>query len=144
VDADLPDVALDLPVRRSLLLAVKEAVNNAVKYSEASELFLRIHHRGQVLHTVVEDNGRGFDLDRADETRNGLINMAERMREIGGRCRITTHPGAGCRVEFQAPLRNLPARNHSANSEATMPIAKIHGEQAGSAALFDNPNDRPG
>ena len=46
VDPDLPQVAFELPLRRSLLLGVKEALNNAVKYSHATEVLLSIH-RGQ-------------------------------------------------------------------------------------------------
>lgn len=114
VTPDLPEVILELPVRRSLLLGVKEALNNAAKYSNATELFLRIFPRGHNLFVVVEDNGSGFDLERIDPERNGVVNMTEGMREVGGRCRITTSSGAGCQVEFQVPLprqvimRNVP------------------------------------
>lgn len=104
VDSDLPEVAFELAGRRNLLLAVKEALNNAVKYSGATELHLRIHLRGRAVFVVVEDNGRGFDPARTDLTRNGLTNMTERMRELGGHCSIIAKPGAGCRVEFEMPL----------------------------------------
>jgi two-component sensor histidine kinase len=104
VEPDLPDVALGLPLRRNLLLGVKEALNNAAKYSGATELFLRIHRRGPSLQVVVEDNGTGFDLESVDTTRNGLTNMTDRMKEVGGRCLIASSKGAGCRVEFQVPL----------------------------------------
>ena len=50
-----------LAVRRNLFLAVKEALNNAAKHSQADELFLRIYRREQKLSVAVEDNGRGFD-----------------------------------------------------------------------------------
>jgi len=131
VDPDLPELALDLPVRRNLLLGVKEALNNAAKHSGADELFLRIHVRGQVLQVVVEDNGGGFDLERVDSTRNGLTNMVERMSEIGGRCRIESREGAGCRVEFQISLRR--AARHSF-SPLLMPAA-------GTSLMTDDPRD---
>ncbi len=106
VEADLPEVMFELPVRRNLLLAVKEALNNAAKYSGATELFLRVHRIGKTVRVVVEDNGRGFDPELADPARNGLTNMAHRMQEIGGECRIISKAGGGCRVEFQVPLPN--------------------------------------
>lgn len=103
VQSDMPSTAFDLPVRRSLFLAVKEALNNAAKYSGATELFLRIHReRDQVLVTV-EDNGRGFDVLLPNEG-NGLNNMQQRLAEMGGVCQIFSEPGAGCRVEFTMPL----------------------------------------
>jgi signal transduction histidine kinase len=104
VDSEIPDGAFDLAIRRNLFLAIKEALNNAAKYSEATELFLRIHRQGQDIVVVVEDNGKGFDPARANAQRNGIANMTQRVTEVGGRCRIASQPGKGCRVEFIAPL----------------------------------------
>ncbi|MCH7228504.1 ATP-binding protein [Haloferula sp. A504] len=118
VDATLPDVVLELPVRRSLLLAVKEALNNAAKHSGASELFLRIHVRGGSLKVVVEDDGAGFEIESADPLRNGLSNMHEGLKDIGGRCRITSRPGKGCRVEFEVPLPKVSARANGSTKAA--------------------------
>jgi len=36
--------------------------------------------------------------------------MNDRLRTIGGTCRITTAPGAGCRVEFEVPLARFAKR----------------------------------
>lgn len=110
VSANLPDMVCDLPVRRNLLLAVKEAVNNAVKYSGAEQLSFRVERRPPMLVVVVEDDGCGFDLEAAMAAGNGLDNLVERMRDIGGICRITTAPGAGCRVELEVPLTRFARR----------------------------------
>jgi signal transduction histidine kinase len=104
VDGSLPDAPLPLPVRRNLLLGVKEALNNAVKYAKATEIRLSILLRGQTLTVTIVDDGMGFDPAAVDSSRNGLTNMAERMKEAGGECRIHASPGAGCRVEFLVPL----------------------------------------
>lgn len=123
VDGDLPELVFELPLRRNLLLGVKEALNNAVKYSKAEELFLRIHRHGQTLRVIVEDDGVGFDLELADSVRNGLSNMTERMKDVGGRCQITTNPAAGCRVEFQVPLPKSSSRSAPAGVEVDHPQA---------------------
>jgi signal transduction histidine kinase len=104
VEPQLPASAFDLPVRRSLLMAVKEALNNAAKHSGASELFIRIHRDAEAIVVMVEDDGRGFDPAAPDGSRNGLGNMADRLREAGGRCEIRSAPGQGCRVELSMPL----------------------------------------
>jgi signal transduction histidine kinase len=103
VAEELPDIPLDLPKRRNLMLAVKEAVRNAARHSDASELTLRLRVVEQTLEVVVEDNGKGF-AGPAQGGRNGLANMNRRMRDIGGTCFINTAPGAGCRVVFTLPL----------------------------------------
>jgi signal transduction histidine kinase len=127
VDGDLPEVSFDLPVRRNLLLGVKEALNNAVKYSNATEAWLRIQRRGQTLLVVVEDNGGGFDLATVDSSRNGLHNMKERMKEVGGECRITARPGAGCHVEFRVPLPKFRNPSNAAAANPDPELATIRG-----------------
>src|ERR1017187_3017180 len=100
VEPEIPPATFDLPVRRNLFLAVKEALNNAAKHSEASEVFLRLYRHNQKLTVVVEDNGRGFDPAQADAARNGMTNMTQRMGEIGGFFTVVSQPGSGCRVEL--------------------------------------------
>jgi signal transduction histidine kinase len=93
-----------MPLRRNLLLTIKEALTNAVKHSEASEVAVSIRLQGNALIAVVEDNGRGFDAGQIDGARHGLNNMTVRMNDLGGHCRVRTSPGAGCRIEFEIPL----------------------------------------
>jgi signal transduction histidine kinase len=110
VGPEISAVGFDLPLRRSLLMAIKETLHNAIKHSAATELHLKIHWDGPRLVVVVQDNGKGFDPAQLKSERNGLTNMAQRMNELGGRCLITSQPGVGCRVEFSMPLKH-PRRN---------------------------------
>ena len=107
VDPEMPVAAFDLALRRSLLMAIKEALNNVVKHSGATELGLQIHWRGQRLVVVVQDNGRGFDTEKTGSERNGLTNIAKRMDEMGGDCLVASKPGQGCRIEFGIPISRL-------------------------------------
>ncbi|MCG7860256.1 hypothetical protein MD537_24965, partial [Flavihumibacter sediminis] len=61
-------------------------------------------------HFIVEvgDNGIGFDSN-ALSRKNGLINMAERIKELRGTIQVDTTPGAGCRIRLTIPLQQLPA-----------------------------------
>jgi len=104
VESGMSAEAFDLPFRRSLLMAVKEALNNAAKHSGATELLLKIHRRGTGLIVAVQDNGKGFDPLQVKAERNGLANMNQRLTEVGGSCRVTSQPGKGCRVEFNIPF----------------------------------------
>jgi hypothetical protein len=109
IEPDLPPEPFELPLRRNLFLAVKEALRNAAKHSRASELVLRIHRHNRSLEVIVEDDGTGFDPSLASDDRNGLSNMSHRMLEVGGECALTSAPGGGCRIVFRVPL----ARRHS-------------------------------
>jgi signal transduction histidine kinase len=107
VDPEMSAAAFDLPLRRSLLMAIKETLNNAVKHSKATELKLKIYWQGQRLVVVVQDNGKGFDKEKVKSGRNGLANVAQRMKEMGGSCVVTSQPGKGCRIEFGVPFTHL-------------------------------------
>jgi signal transduction histidine kinase len=105
VEPNLPASGLNLPLRRGLFMVAKEALNNVVKHSGATELKLRIHcDRGRLI-LVLEDNGRGFDPTKTNQQRNGLNNMTERMAELGGAFLIVSQPGKGCRIEISVPLK---------------------------------------
>lgn len=110
VQPGIPATLFDLPVRRGLLLAVKEALNNVAKHSGASEAFIHVFQQGERAVVIVEDNGRGFDMDALSGDRNGLNNMQQRLQDLGGMCRIASTPGTGTRVEFQMPLTHPASR----------------------------------
>jgi signal transduction histidine kinase len=113
VEPDLPATPCDVGVRRNLFLAVKEALNNTLRHSEASEVFVRIHREGPWVVVGIEDDGRGFDPASADRERNGLQNMIQRAAEAGGACSVMSMPGAGCRVQFKVPVTG--PRRHPLN-----------------------------
>jgi signal transduction histidine kinase len=104
VESEMSSAAFDLPLRRTLVLAVKEALNNAVKHSHATKLLVKIRWGNGRLLLVLEDDGQGFDPAVARPGRNGLTNMSQRMTEVGGGFHVTSHPGKGCRLEFTLPL----------------------------------------
>jgi len=113
IQPDMPASVFDLSVRRGLLLAVKESLNNAAKHSEATELLLCIYKEEEHVVVIVEDKGKGFDPNLLSGEGNGLQNMMQRLEDLGGTCRITSAVNAGCRVEFRMPLANPAARGPS-------------------------------
>jgi signal transduction histidine kinase len=110
VESEIPASAFDLPVRRNLFLAVKEALNNAAKHSQANELYLHIYRKEQKLVVTIEDNGKGFDPTDFKLERNGMTNMIQRMAEIGGACHVVSQPEMGCSIIFTVPLKPEESR----------------------------------
>jgi len=101
---ELPDIPLDLPQRRNLLLAVKEAIRNAARHSGADEVHLSLRVVDGSLEVVIEDNGKGFMPTDTQINRNGLVNMKHRLADIGGSFNLKAAPGKGCRIAFLVPL----------------------------------------
>ncbi len=103
IDEDLPDAPCGLGVRRNLLLGVKEAFNNALRHSGASEVELVVERKRGLLRIEVRDNGAGFDVD-ATAPGEGLRNLELRAREAGGAFALRSGRGAGTSVEFLIPF----------------------------------------
>ncbi|WP_040550879.1 sensor histidine kinase [Pedosphaera parvula] len=110
VDSEASALTLGLPLRRALLMGIKEALNNSVKYSGASELVFQIKCHGKNLMVAVQDNGKGFNLKAIRPGGTGLLNIVQRMQEQGGSCVITSQPGKGCRVEFMLTSKSARYR----------------------------------
>ena len=101
--AEVPSCVLPPEFRYHVLLVVREALNNAVKYSAAGEIHLGASFNSAALTITVADNGRGFDPATCGAGGNGLGNMRERAAALGGECRIDGRPGAGARVTLIVP-----------------------------------------
>ena len=94
-------------IRHNLFLAIKEALNNVLKHSQATEVHVNVNEfRGRV-EVVVADNGRGFSPPDGAPGRkgNGLENMRQRLAELGGTLEINSRPGQGTELKFTIPLR---------------------------------------
>jgi signal transduction histidine kinase/ligand-binding sensor domain-containing protein len=104
VPADLPDVPLTTEVRHNVFLVAKEALNNAVRHSGATEIWLRMAVKGGLFTLEVADNGRGFAVEAKRESGNGLRNMAGRMEEIGGQLQVLSAAGQGTTVSLRLPM----------------------------------------
>ncbi len=87
--------------RRNLFLIFKEAMNNALKHSGATEVELSIAESGQHIIFKLVDNGRGNPNPRH---RNGLISMEKRCNEIGGRYEIIHPVNQGFTVKVELPI----------------------------------------
>ncbi|CAN5554078.1 hypothetical protein BH10BAC2_BH10BAC2_40810 [soil metagenome] len=96
---------INLPVehRRNIYLFCKEAINNAVKYSNASLLELTIKEIDDKLEFAVTDNGKGFDTTIVKRG-NGLDNMQKRADEIGALLALHTKQNKGTSVSLQCPV----------------------------------------
>ena len=91
-----------LPIEkcRNIYLFCKEAINNAVKYSEGTTLELRIKESGGNLEFEVSDNGKGFDAVIVRRG-NGLGNMQKRADEIGGTLMLKSKKDEGSVLSLQ-------------------------------------------
>lgn len=106
IPQDFPNIELNGKDRHLIFLAVREALNNAVKHSKAKLIRLELKLMDHQLRLVVEDDGCGFTTDQSPKPdfHEGLAGMRRRIEEVGGRFEIASRPGGGTRIEFTVQL----------------------------------------
>jgi signal transduction histidine kinase len=107
IDIDEPgtNLKLSMELRRDIYLVCKEAVNNALKYSQCTAIKLNIHLINSHLHLSVEDNGKGFDMAVLRNTiRNGIGNMRHRIKKHKGIFELITGKDKSTTINCKIPL----------------------------------------
>ena len=98
--------ALKPAIQEQIYLIVREALVNALRYSEATTIEAEVEYQRHQLRVVVRDNGRGIDprvLRSGRDSHWGLLGMQERARCIGAQLRVWSRLGAGTELEISVP-----------------------------------------
>ena len=83
----------------NLYRVVQECINNVLKHSAATKCWLTIKRTVRGAQIICKDNGRGFDpAATSPESGMGLIDIAERVRMLGGRYTLESTAGKGATV----------------------------------------------
>jgi two-component system, NarL family, sensor kinase len=100
-----------LPSNVSLCIyrVVQEALQNASKYSGASEVCVSLRKEGRGIRATVVDNGRGFDRSTQTRPGLGLTFIAERVKLLNGRSTIRSAVDKGTRISTWVPYRSSEA-----------------------------------
>ncbi len=83
---------------------VQEALTNVGRHAQAGQASVAVTRLGDVVVTVVEDDGVGFDPESAGQGRLGMIGMRERVALAGGELEVESSPGGGTTVIARLPL----------------------------------------
>ncbi len=79
---------------------IQEAVNNALKYANATEILVNIKNTENKIVIEIADNGKGFDKNEIVNG-NGLNNMQKRIEEIGGTFEIVSQLNQGTKISIK-------------------------------------------
>jgi signal transduction histidine kinase len=85
---------------------LQEAMNNIHRHSQADWVKISLVKRGSSIIFHIEDNGRGFDFQKATCQEEmgkgfGLISMKGRVELSGGRFQLHTIPGRGVSIRAE-------------------------------------------
>jgi signal transduction histidine kinase len=110
VTVDLDHVGRHHPdVEAALYFCCAEALQNAVKHSQARSIRLACGIEGSTLWISVSDDGIGFDVTSTPGGR-GIINLRDRLGAIGGTLEVATQRDAGVTVRGVVPVNGAVSR----------------------------------
>lgn len=95
--------------RITIFRLIQEALHNARKHALANRVDVIFKFQPEVVTILLQDDGIGFDQERAlDEPKHlGLISMRERAENIGGTFTITSEVGQGSILHWEFPKSQI-------------------------------------
>lgn len=89
---------LPLPLGRSMLRIVQEALTNVHRHAAATRVYVRVRLIGKQVHLVIKDDGQGFEEASGRRDSHpprvgvGIAGMTARMQQLGGKLDIRSGP----------------------------------------------------
>jgi two-component system sensor histidine kinase DegS len=99
-------------IENNIFRIIQEAINNSIKYSQATRIDVHLGQSDGGLVAIVRDDGQGFDTGIIEsrsvniESGRGFFNMYERTEYVNGKLEITSAPGKGTTVQLTVPLHH--------------------------------------
>ena len=90
-------------IRTAIYRIIQESLINISKHSQATAVTLNINTTSKNLLLIIQDNGRGFDLEH-NTTGFGLQSIRDRTFALGGNFNIKAIPYFGCEITVDIPL----------------------------------------
>ena len=102
----LDKVRLAPEIEISAYRIIQEALTNVIRYAGVKTASVRLQGKDDSLWIQVQDEGKGFDLQKAlnAEGSLGLLSMTERAGQVGGSLEVQTASGEGTLITCQLPL----------------------------------------
>jgi signal transduction histidine kinase len=114
---------------------VQEALQNAIKYSNATDVVVELRGCSDRLSLTVVDNGVGFDIDTAWGKGVGLVSMVERLDAMHGSFDIASTLGVGTRLTATIPFRDLPENTDEMLRSSSLPAGRVLTDEDSSSRI---------
>ena len=93
-----------------LYRVTQEAITNVLRHSKSRKVSVVTSRQDREVSLIIEDDGAGFDPEKAlgdgNKSHLGLRGMRERVMLAAGTLTIESHPGSGTSLFVRIPLRH--------------------------------------
>jgi signal transduction histidine kinase len=103
---------LDKDAQGMIFYVIEEAVGNARKHAQATDIWIIARRDNESYLIEVRDNGKGFDVGKVQASYDkrgslGMVNMSERAEVLKAKLSIASATGQGTRVMLRFPLERI-------------------------------------
>ena len=112
---DVESAAIPLPAKltNACFRVVQEALTNVKRHGRARHVWVALRQTSDMLELAVRDDGVGFEPDTvlnaaARGEGLGLLEMQDRVEQLGGRADIQSQPGRGTSIRIRLPIVDPP------------------------------------
>lgn len=99
LNIESPGNKLNIAARQNIYLIFKEAINNTVNHSNATDIEVNIIAQNNSFDMSIKDNGSGINNPEDVHHNGGLANMKLRAERINGKLEIISNNGVGIELE---------------------------------------------
>jgi two-component system NarL family sensor kinase len=94
--------------RIALQSVTRAALANIAKHAAANTVTIKLYGDDDSIALEIEDDGRGFHVDKPKRGRFGVTGMRERVELLGGDFRIESRPGGPTRITVRLEMWRTP------------------------------------
>ncbi len=98
------ELLTDISVKNSLFRIIQEFIQNSIKHSECNEIKIKIGSSNNTLTMLLEDDGKGFDINKVRHNGIGLDNIRRRIQMLNGTHSFNTAMNKGVSLYITIPL----------------------------------------
>jgi signal transduction histidine kinase len=99
----------------SLMRVMKEAIHNLASHSGARQAGIHVNFGSQQLRIVIQDDGCGIDPAKSRTGSRGLLNMQQRVEELGGQLERSDLGGTTFNLTIPLPLQRRANLSNNTN-----------------------------
>ncbi|MBW2245589.1 MAG: PAS domain S-box protein [Deltaproteobacteria bacterium] len=109
--AGMKDLTLDFDTEINLYRLIQEGLANIKKHADAEHVTIRLVAAFPNIILRIEDNGKGFDVQKrlatlSEEKRMGIRSMEQRAKLLQGEMEIQSKPMQGTKISIMLPYKD--------------------------------------
>lgn len=89
----------------ALFRLIQESLTNVIKHAEATMAQVKVEFQDSMIYVVIEDDGKGFEIDQQKSSGFGIMGMKERVKLLEGDMIIKSSRNAGTKMVIKIPIQ---------------------------------------